>query len=256
MEIVFTSPLVSEFCFFLYEKYPAISNSYPMFVFLERIFFIIFLWNRSLTTPFDHHPGVSDKHPQFPIEFLPSGVQWNDEYALISQYFPDRTIQEKNRNPLRWYAFDQQKLIGLIYAYGKGLPNSKQIRYRQRSPFIKNRSLKYRSRSTSLNSMQQSVRQRATRIRMINPRFIHLSLIIVDRAYQHKNIGSRLLERIEIYCQDFDCQYIELVPTPDRRVKEFYQRRGYVNDYRRGFLVKYFQQVTRPRSDRYPYKPV
>jgi GNAT superfamily N-acetyltransferase len=104
--------------------------------------------------------------------------------------------------------------------------------------------------------MQQSIRQQATRIRMINPRFIHLSLIVIDRAYQHKNIGSRLLERIETYCQDFECQYIELVPIPDRNVKEFYQKKGYISDYRRGFWMKYFERKSRPRSDRYPYRPI
>jgi len=250
-----------------------------MFVFIYRILFVFFLfssisdgffWNRSpslntnpVSVPYDNQPGVSDEHSQFPIEFLSSDIHWTDEYALISQYFPEKTQQERNRNPLRWYAFDQRnnqrKLIGLIYAYSKGLPKGEQIRYRQRSPLVKNRlSDRYRSRSSSLNSMQQSIRQRTARIRMINPRFIHLSLIVVDRVYHQINIGSRLLERIETYCQDFECQYIELVPIPDRKIKEFYKKKGYIEEigsHRRGFWMKYFERKIRPRSDRYPYRP-
>jgi hypothetical protein len=122
-----------------------------MSVFIYRISFIFFLfssisngffWNQSpplninpVSIPYDNQPGVSDKHSQFPIEFLSSDIHWTDEYALISQYFPHKTKQERNINPLRWYAFDQRnnkrKLIGLIYAYGKGLPKSEQIRFRQ-----------------------------------------------------------------------------------------------------------------------------
>jgi GNAT superfamily N-acetyltransferase len=91
----------------------------------------------------------------------------------------------------------------------------------------------------------------------MNPRFIHLSLIVVDRDYHQMNIGSRLLERIETYCQDFECQYIELVSIPDRKVKEFYKKKGYIQEiggYRHGFLMKYFERKTRPRSDHYPYR--
>jgi GNAT superfamily N-acetyltransferase len=251
-----------------------------MFVFIYRILLVFFLffssksdgffWNRlpplntnPVSVPYDNQPGVSDEHSQFPIEFLSSDIHWNDEYTLISQYFPDKIEQEKTMNPLRWYAFDQRnnkrKLIGLIYAYSKGLPKGEQIRYRQRSLLVKHNFFdRYRSRSSSLNSMQQSIRQRTARIRMINPRFIHLSLIVVDRAYHQMNIGSRLLERIETYCQDFQCQYIELVPIPDRKIKEFYKKKGYMEEtsgYRRGFWMKYFDRNARPRSDRYPYRP-
>jgi len=249
-----------------------------MSVFIYRILLIFFgfssisngfLWNQSppVSIPYDNQPGVSDKHSQFPIEFLSSDIHWTDEYALISQYFPHKTVQERNMNSLRWYAFDQRnnkrKLIGLIYAYGKGLPKSEQIRYRQRSLLTKNNSFhslsdRYRSRSSSLNSMRQSIRQRAARIRTINPRFIHLSLIIVDRAYHRMNIGSRLLERIERYCQDFQCQYIELVPIPDGKIKDFYKKRDYIEEIggnRRGFWMKYFGRQAQSRSDHYPYRP-
>jgi GNAT superfamily N-acetyltransferase len=255
-----------------------------MIVFIYRILLICFLfslisdgffWNRSpplninrVSVPYDNQSCVSDKHSQFPIEFLSPDIHWQDEYTLISQYFPHKTEQEKTMNPLRWYAFDQRnnkrKLIGLIYAYGKGLPKGDQIRYRQRSLLVKNNSCfdslsdRYRSRSSSLNSMQQSIRQRIARIRTINPRFIHLSLIVVDRAYHQMNIGTRLLERIETYCQDFECQYIELVPIPDRKIKEFYKKKGYFEEIgtnRRGFWIKYFKRKARPRSDHYPYRP-
>jgi GNAT superfamily N-acetyltransferase len=256
-----------------------------MFGFIYRILLVVFLfssksdgffWNRSpppplntnsVSVPYDNQPGVSDQHPQFPIEFLSSDIHWKDEYHLISQYFSDKTEQEKNINPLHWYAFDQRnnkrKLIGLIYAYSKGLPKGEQIRYRQRSSLVKNRCSdtlfdRYRSRSSSLNSIKQSIRQRTARIRMINPRFIHLSLIVVDRAYHQMNIGSRLLERIETYSQDFECQYIELVSIPDRKIKEFYKKKGYIQEiggYRRGFSIKYFERKARPRSDHYPYRP-
>jgi GNAT superfamily N-acetyltransferase len=102
------------------------------------------------------------------------------------------------------------------------------------------------------------MRQRAARIRTINPRFIHLSLIIVDRAYHRMNIGSRLLERIERYCQDFQCQYIELVPIPDEKIKNFYKKRDYIQEIggnRRGFWMKYFGRQAQSRSDHYPYRP-
>jgi GNAT superfamily N-acetyltransferase len=210
----------------------------------------------SNSIPYDNQPGISDEHPQFPIKFLSSDVYWKDEYALIIQYFSDQTKQERDMNPLRWYVFDQGKLIGLLYAYGKGLPKGNQICCRQRSPLVEKcfvSSNSYRSRSSSLNSMQQAVRQRTARIRTMNPRFIHLSLIVVDRAYQQMNIGSRLLERIETYCQ-----YIELVPLPDRKIKEFYKKRGYIEHTggtRRGFWIKNLTSNARSRSDRYPYRP-
>jgi len=234
-----------------------------MFGFIYRILLVVFLFSSKndgpVSVPYDNQPGVSDQHPQFPIEFLSSDIHWKDEYAIISQYFPDKTEQEKIMNPLRWYAFDQRnnkrKLIGLIYAYSKGLPKGEQIRYRQRSSLVKNRcsDTLFDRRSSSLNSIQQSIRQRIARIRTINPRFIHLSLIVVDRAYHQMNIGSRLLERIETYCQ-----YIELVSIPDRKIKEFYKKKGYIQEiggYRRGFLIKYFERKARPRSDHYPYRP-
>lgn len=229
-------------------KYPAICS---MFLFINRVI-LSFLLN---IIPYDSHPGVSDKHPEFPIEFLSSDVHWEEEYTLISQSFPRQT---REKNPLRWYAFDQRnhtrKLIGLIYAYGKGLPSGEQIRVRDRSSLMINRSSVYRTRSSSLNSIRRGM----DRTRLINPRFIHLSLIFVHRDYHRKNIGSRLLQRIETYCEDFDCQYLELVPTPDRIVKEFYRKRGYREHnpgYPRGFWMKYFSRQTRPRSDLYPYKP-
>ncbi|HQS83397.1 MAG TPA: GNAT family N-acetyltransferase [Alphaproteobacteria bacterium] len=55
---------------------------------------------------------------------------------------------------------------------------------------------------------------------------VYISILFVDNAYRHKNLGSSLLEKVETEAKARDAKLVHL-DTFDFQAKDFYLQHGY-----------------------------